>query len=112
MSRTKKIATIAGAILLVLIGAVVIIPMLIPSDVYRQRIEAEASRALGREVKVGKVGVSIFPRIEARAAASTIANPDGFGDQPFASMKELRAAVALWPLLFQKVEIDEFVLVE
>jgi AsmA protein len=63
-------------------------------------------------VKVGKVGVSIFPRIEARADASTIANPEGFGDQPFASMKELRAAVALWPLLFQKVEIDEFVLVE
>ncbi|HEX5005513.1 MAG TPA: AsmA family protein, partial [Hyphomonadaceae bacterium] len=112
MSRTKKIAIIAGAVLLVLAAAVVILPMLIPSDVYRQRIEAEATKALGREVKVGKVGVSIFPRIEARAGASTIANPEGFGDQPFASMKELRAAVALWPLLFQKVEIDEFVLVE
>jgi AsmA protein len=112
MSRTKKIAIIAGAILVVLIGVVLIIPMLIPSDVYRQRIEAEATKALGREVNVGKVGVSLFPRIEARAGASTIANPDGFGDQPFASMKELRAAVALWPLLFQKVEIDEFVLVE
>jgi AsmA protein len=112
MSRTKKIAIIAGAILVVLVGAVLVVPMLIPSDVYRQRIEAEATKALGREVKVGKVGVSLFPRIEARAGASTIANPEGFGDQPFASMKELRAAVALWPLLFQKVEIDEFVMVE
>lgn len=112
MKRMKRIAIIAGAVLVVLFGVVLILPMLIPSDVYRQRIEAEASKALGREVKVGKVGVSLFPRIEARAGASTIANPEGFGDAPFASMKELRAAVALWPLLFQKVEIDEFVLVE
>jgi uncharacterized protein involved in outer membrane biogenesis len=50
--------------------------------------------------------------MEARAGASTLANPEGFGDAPFASMKELRAAVALWPLFFQNVEIEEFVLVE
>lgn len=60
----------------------------------------------------GNIGVSIFPRLEARAGASTIANPEGFGDAPFASMKELRAAVALLPLLSQNVEIEEFVLVE
>ena len=40
MGRMKKIAIIAGAILIVLAGAVVVIPMLIPSDVYRQTIEA------------------------------------------------------------------------
>jgi AsmA protein len=109
----KRVLIIGGIVLAVLIAAVVIVPMLIPTEVYRQRIEAEASQALGREVKVtGKVSVSIFPRIEARAGASTVANPEGFGDQPFASMKELRAAVSLWALIFQRVEVEEFVLVE
>jgi len=109
----KRIFIIAGVIVAVLVAAVMIVPMLIPSDVYRERIEAAASEALGREVKVtGKIGVSVFPRIEARAEGATIANPQGFGDAPFASMKELRAAVKLIPLIFRKVEIDEFVLVD
>lgn len=109
----KRIFIIAGAIVAVLVAAVMIVPMLIPSDVYRQQIEKAATEALGREVKVtGKIGVSVFPRIEARAEGATIANPPGFGNAPFASMKQLRAAVKLIPLLFSKVEIDEFVLVD
>jgi AsmA protein len=109
----KRVLIIGGVIVAVLIAAVVIVPMLIPSEVYRERIESAATQALGREVKVpGKISVSIFPRIEARAEGATVANPQGFGDAPFASMKELRAAVKLIPLIFRKVEIDEFVLVD
>ncbi len=109
----KRIFIIAGVIVVALVAAVMIIPQLIPSDVYRSRIESAGSEALGRAVKVsGKIGVSVFPRIEARAEGGTIANPDGFGDTSFASMKQLRAAVKLIPLIFGKVEIDEFVLVD
>jgi AsmA protein len=109
----KRVLIIGGVVVAVLIAAVVIVPMLIPSDVYRERIETAATQALGREVKVtGKIVVSIFPRIEARAEGATVANPEGFGDAPFASMKELRAAVKLIPLIFRRVEIDEFVLVD
>lgn len=109
----RKILIIVGGVLVLLLGALLIIPNLIPQEVYRAKIEEEASKALGRKVTVtGNIAVSIFPRLEARAGASTIANPEGFGEKPFAAMKELRAAVALWPLLFQNVEIEEFVLVE
>jgi len=109
----KGIALIAGGILVLLAAAVVILPQLIPSSVYRERIQTAASEALGRPVAVtGDIRVSVFPRIEARAGATTVANPEGFGDAPFASMGELRAAVKLWPLLSRRVEIDEFVLVE
>lgn len=109
----KGIAIIGGGVLLVLAGAVAILPQLIPDDVYRQRIQAAASEALGRPVSVtGDISVSVFPRIEARAGATTVANPEGFGEAPFAQMGELRAAVKLWPLLWQRVEVDEFVLVE
>jgi AsmA protein len=108
----KRTLLIVGAVIVLILGAVAILPQLIPSDVYRQRIEAIASETLGRKVAItGKVGVSIFPRIEARAGGAFIANPDGFGDAPFASMKELRAAVKIIPLIFRRIEVDEFVLV-
>lgn len=114
MRRTALIGgSILGGLLLLLIAAVLIVPQMIPSDVYRTRIQSAASSALGRDVEVtGDVNVRVFPRIEARAGATTIANPDGFGDAPFATMGELRAAVKLIPLLFQRVEVDEFILVE
>jgi len=109
----NRILLIVGAVIVLVLGAVAILPQLIPSDVYRQRIETIASETLGRKVTItGKVGVSIFPRIEARAGGASIANPDGFGDAPFASMKELRAAVKIIPLIFRRVEVDEFVLVD
>src|SRR5262245_31231648 len=109
----KRLGIIVGVIVVVLVAALMIIPNLIPSEVYRSNIETAGTKALGRDVKMsGHIGVSVFPRIEARAEGGTIANPQEFGAAPFASMKELRAAVKLIPLLFGKVEIDEFVMVD
>jgi uncharacterized protein involved in outer membrane biogenesis len=116
--KARKPLIIAGSVLGGLLGllflAVLIIPNLIPQEVYRAEIEKAALQATGRKVTVtGAINVAVFPRIEARAGASSLANPEGFGEEPFASMKELRAAVALWPLIFGgNVQIEEFVLVE
>ncbi|MBI1339587.1 AsmA family protein [bacterium] len=97
-----------------LIVGLLIAPQLIPSSVYRDQIQSAGSQALGRDVVVaGPIRLSVFPRIEARASDASIANPEGFGDAPFASMGQLRAAVKLFPLIFsQRVEISEFVLVK
>lgn len=108
-----RIIVIVGVVLALVAGAVLVLPQFIPADLYRKQIETAATNALGREVKLtGKVHLGIIPRIEVRAGAATIANPAGFGDKPFASMKELRAAVKLWPLFSSRIEVDEFVLVE
>lgn len=113
----RKVWIIGGVILgglaALMALAVLVIPNLIPQEVYRAEIEKVAYQATGRKVTVtGRIDVAVFPRIEARAGASTIANPEGFASADFASMKELRAAVALWPLFFGNVEVEEFVLVE
>jgi AsmA protein len=116
--KARKPLIIGGAVVGGLLGlfalAVLIVPNLIPQEVYRAEIEKAAKTATGRNVTVsGEIKVAVFPRIEARAGASSLSNPDGFGDEPFATMKELRASVALWPLIFGgSVEIEEFVLVE
>jgi AsmA protein len=108
-----RLIVIVGVVVALLVGAVLILPQFLPTDLYRKQIETAATNALGREVKLtGQIHLSVIPRIEVRAGAATIANPRGFGDKPFASMKELRAAVKLWPLFSSRVEIDEFTLVE
>lgn len=105
--------SVAGGLLALAVIAVLVVPNLIPQEVYRAEIEKAAYQVTGRKVAVtGRIDVAVFPRIEARAGASTIANPEGFEGSDFAAMKELRAAVALWPLFSGNVEVEEFVLVE
>jgi len=105
--------SVIGGLLALAVLAVLVVPNLIPQEVYRAEIEKVAYQVTGRKVTVtGRIDVAVFPRIEARAGASTIANPEGFEGADFASMKELRAAVALWPLFSGNVEVEEFVLVE
>jgi AsmA protein len=113
MRFDRRIALIAGAIALALMAALAILPRLVPDGVYRERIQAAASEAVGRPVTVsGDIRISIFPALEVRAGSAEVANPAGFGDGPFASMRDLRAEVELWPLLFRRVEVDRFILVE
>ncbi len=100
-------------IIAVLIGGVIAAVHFIPSSVYKEKIETAAETALGRDVIInGDVKIRLFPKIAASAGQTIIANPEGFGDSDFASMSELRAAVKILPLLSQKVEIDEFILVD
>ncbi len=101
------------AIFAVLIGGLVAAVHFIPSSAYKDKIETVAESALGRDVTInGDIKLRLFPKITASAGQTVIANPEGFGDSDFASMTELRAAVKILPLLSQKVEIDEFILVD
>jgi AsmA protein len=109
MSRFLIVAALV--IVVILVGAAFVLPSLIPSEVYRAQIEMRASEALGRPVSVaGGVSVSVFPALQARAGDVTIANAEGFEADAFAEVEELRARLALLPLLSRRVEIREFVL--
>jgi AsmA protein len=109
---SRLIIIIVVALVVVVAAAAFILPSLIPAEVYRAQIEARASEALGRPVEVGGgVSVSVFPSLQARAETVSIANAEGFEAAAFAEVDELRARLALWPLLARRVEIREFVLV-
>ncbi|MFC4724212.1 AsmA family protein [Glycocaulis abyssi] len=104
-------------ILLVLAGiavaAALLVPALLTPENWRGEIERRASEQLGREVSIGgDIGLTILPSIQISAGNVSIGNAEGFGEEAFAELSELRLGLALWPLFSNRVEVSEFVLVE
>lgn len=89
------------------VGAIFILPSLVPTDSYRDKLETELSRALARDVSItGDIQISTFPAIEIEAGAVTLANPEGYGAENFLDVQAMTAKVRLWPLLRKQVEIS------
>lgn len=109
----KHLLRFVFAVIVIAVVGALALPALIPASTYRDRVQEAASGALNREVALaGDISISVFPKLQFRATDVSIANADGFGDEAFAEMNEMRVAVRLIPLLSREVEITEFVLVE
>ncbi|NQY40714.1 MAG: AsmA family protein [Henriciella sp.] len=107
----KRVLIIAGVLFAILIAVAVTLPFLIPTSVYKERIETAATNALGREVTLkGDASLSIFPVIAARVDGVEIANPDGFSDPVMIEAGSLQASIKILPLLSQRVEVAQIAL--
>lgn len=100
--------------LVVLLAAIVLLaPNLIPADAYRARIEAEASKALGRQVTLGEdISFKVIPQPAFAVSDLVIANAAGFPGDYLARVKRADIGVRLAPLFSGRVEISRFVLTE
>lgn len=109
----KRIGLIAGGVVGLILVGVVVIPFLIPKEVYRTQIERAATQALQRQITLtGDVKVSIFPSISASVGGVTVANPEGFDGPYMVEAGELRGSVKLLPLLSRRVEVKELAFVD
>ncbi|MGS1012473.1 AsmA family protein [Rhodanobacter sp. UC4452_H20] len=89
-----------GLVLLVLIvagGAL----LLVDANHFRPQIQASLGQALGREVTLGQLHVSIWSG-SLDADEIRIGDDPAFGDKPFVSAKSLQLGVKLWPLLLHR----------
>lgn len=98
MKRALKIAAI---VIVVVLFIVVALPFVVDVNNFRPRLEAELSTALGREVKVGNLGLSILTGT-VTADNLSIADDPAFSKDPFVRAKELKVGVELMPLIFSK----------
>lgn len=107
----KKLGFILIGVIVVLLAAIIIIPSLVPSSVYKEKIETQLSQELGRDIRIsGDVKIATFPVVKAKTGAIEIDNPDGFTNQKFITLNGLDARVKLLPLLSKRVEISRFTL--
>jgi AsmA protein len=107
---TRFLAAVA-ALILVLVAIVLLAPGLVPAKSYKGRIEAEASKALGRTVTVGDdLSFKIIPNTAFSVSDLVIANADGFEGDHLARVERADIGVKLIPLFSGRVEISRFVL--
>src|SRR5690242_16794452 len=98
MKRVLKWIAIVVAILIIIVIA---LPFVIDVNMFRPRIEAELTNALGRKVTVRNLKLSL---ISGSLAADNIAIADdpAFSNQPFVKADALNVGVNLMPLIFSK----------
>jgi AsmA protein len=97
----KRILKIAGIVIAILVVILVAIPFFINVNSFRPKIEATASEALGREVKVGNLSLSILTG-SVSADNISIAEDPAFGKAPFVTAKSLKVGVEVMPLITSK----------
>jgi len=109
---SKRWLRIGGIVVLVLVFIVIALPFLVNVNRFRPEVESEASNALGRQVTVGNLSLSILSG-SLGAENIVIADDPAFSKSPFVTAKAVKVGVELMPLIFSKqlnvtdIKLDE-----
>lgn len=104
----KKSLTIIGIVIVVLLLVIIILPFVINVNRFKPTLESKLTDALGRKVEIGNIGLSIISG-SVNVDNVVIADDPAFSNSPFLQAKELKAGVALLPLIFSgKLEVSSF----
>src|ERR1700726_1545942 len=98
MKRGLKILGIVIAILIVIMIA---LPLFVDANTFRPRIESELTSALGRQVRVGNLSLSVL-KGGVTADNISISDDPAFSKDSFVAAKSLKVGVELIPLIFSK----------
>ncbi len=111
MTRAVKwMGTGIGGLLLLAVLAVVLLPALVNLERYRTLLTQRVGRALGRDVTLGALRVSVWRGVGAEARSIRVGQAPGFGAEPLLSAEALRVRVELLPLLRGQVKVASAVL--
>jgi len=108
MKRFLKVAGItAGVVVVLIITAVILVPMMVNINDYKDRIISVVEKQTGRKLKIqGNIELSVFPRMGVTLDTVELGNASGFEAPVFARVKQLRIRVRILPLLFRRLEAD------
>jgi AsmA protein len=96
-----KILKIVGIVVAILLLVLIALPFLINVNSFRPKIESELTSALGRQVTLGNLSLSL---LSGNVGADNIAIADDprFSKSPFITAKSLKVGVEMMPLIFSK----------
>ena len=95
----RRIVRWAGILVALLLLIMVSIPFWIDANAFRPLLEADLTKALGREVKLGDLKLALLSGA-VTANDLSVADDPIFNRTPFVRARSLRLTVELWPLLF------------
>jgi AsmA protein len=99
-----------GGLALLAVAAAALLPSVVNLDRYRTLLAQRVGRALGREVTLGALHVSLWRGIGAEATGLQVSQAPGFGSEPFLTAEALRVRVQLLPLFRGEVKVASAVL--
>ena len=108
----KTALKVIGIVIILLIMVAIAAPFLVNVNRFRPEIETNISAALGRQVKVGDLSLSILSG-SVGADQLSIADDTKFSNAPFIRARSLKVGVEVMPLIFSKqlnvthIEIDQ-----
>lgn len=97
------LASVIGLLALAIVAVLVFVD---PND-HRDTISDVVAEQTGHELVIeGDIGLSFFPWLGLDLGRTRVANPEGFGDDPLASMDRAGVAVRVLPLLQGELVLD------
>ncbi|BBP45667.1 hypothetical protein THMIRHAS_10400 [Thiosulfatimonas sediminis] len=110
MPMLKLLLKIAlGAILTLVIAIGALFAFVDPND-YRQDITDIVQKQTGRDLQIGNMSLSIWPRIAINLEQASLSNAPGFSTDKMLQANVIRVGAAILPLLQQRLEIDQLTL--
>jgi AsmA protein len=108
----KWLGLIAGAVVLLIILAGIVVPLFFDIERYKPRIEHEITKATGRPFTIGgDLKLSVFPWAGLAFSDIHMGNPDGFTEKDFVSIASFDVKVKFLPLIFRDIQVKRFVVV-
>ncbi len=101
-----------AAVLALFLVAVLVLPYLFDANRYRGLIESRAEKALGRDVRLGEMHLSLFPSLGLKVDDLRIGALPEEGGGDLATARGLRVGARLGPLLRGRLEVTSLVLEE
>ncbi len=107
----KWILISIGALIVLLIVALLTIPLFVDVQKYRPEIEERVSAAMGRPFSIkGDLSLSLFPWAGLSFSDLHLGNPEGFEEKDFLSVRSFDVRVKLLPLLSRDVRVKRFLM--
>src|SRR6516162_3616815 len=97
----KRFLKIVGIVIAVLIVIIIILPFVVDANTFRPKLESELTEALGRQVKVGNLSLSLLSG-SVKADNISIADDPQFSKSPFVQAHDLKVGVEMLPLIFSR----------
>ena len=108
MNRTvKRILAIFAVIIALLAALMLFFAITFDANDYKQKITAQVKANTGRELIIqDDISLSFFPWIGIKLGATQLSNPEGFANEPFASIESVAIRIKFMPLLQGQTKID------
>lgn len=113
MSKARKVLLGAViAVVVILIGLAVIVPLLFNLDNYRAQAAAYIQEQTGKPATLGHMALTVFPSVSIRVDDFSLGNPAGFPQGYFVKARRIYAVVdagALWnrQVVVKSLELDD-----